>query len=298
MKKFIGVHAVLFALFNDENKIDFGLMESQLGHVLGAGVDGITVLGLATEVNKLSRSEQKEIVRHTVKCVNGRAALSVTVSGNSVDEQIEFSRFAEGEGADWLILQPPKDRPLSSHELMEFYLEVAGNIEGPFGVQNAPEYLPSFLSDEDILEMSKRADNFICIKAETSAEKLSKLINSLDNKLTILNGRGGLEMTDCLRAGCDGFIIAPDVVDHAGLVYKHWQNKKIDDAISAYKFALPAMVFSMQSIDHLLTYGKRMFGARVDIDIFDRPPFLAPTDFGNKSAREWAIELGPYGNIK
>ena len=49
-----GIHCVLYALFDRQERIDHGLMRSQIEAVLSVGVSGATVLGLATEVSKLS----------------------------------------------------------------------------------------------------------------------------------------------------------------------------------------------------------------------------------------------------
>ena len=57
---------------------------------------------------------------------------------------------------------------------------------------------------------------------------------------------------------------------------------------------MPAITFIMQSIETLLCYGKRIFGARAGIPIHDRGPALRPTEFGLKLVERYAAELGPY----
>ena len=46
--------------------------------------------------------------------------------------------------------------------------------------------------------------------------------------------------------------------------------------------------FAMQSLDHSLCYGKRIFGQRAGIAIHDRVPSLRPTAFGLACAADWA----------
>lgn len=297
-KLFSGVHSVIFALYNSHGDLDFKLMERQVDQVISVGVKGITVLGLATEVNKLKYTEQRSIVEAVVQSVNGRVPVSVTVTGNSVQCQREFCNFSQDAGADWLILQPPFDNSFSSKKLRDFFSKVSDVINVPFAIQNAPEYLNNYLTDEDIRIMELDINNFQLIKAETSSEPFSRLIESQNSNMTMLNGRGGLEMVDCLRAGCDGFVIAPDVVDHAVQIYQLWTCGKFKEADIAYRNALPAMVFSMQSIDHLLTYGKRIYGLRSGTPIYDRDPSITPTPFGLDSTERWANSLGAYSGSK
>ena len=44
----------------------------------------------------------------------------------------------------------------------------------------------------------------------------------------------------------------------------------------------------MQSLEHLICYGKRIFGARAGITIHDRAPALRPTEFGLSLVGHWA----------
>ena len=98
--------------------------------------------------------------------------------------------------------------------------------------------------------------------------------------------------TDCLRAGADGFVLAPDMIDYSKKAFDFWQAGDHIEAEVTYGEVLPAIVFAMQSIEHLICYGKRIFGHRSGIPIHDRAPALRSTEFGENSARMWADRLG------
>ena len=53
--------------------------------------------------------------------------------------------------------------------------------------------------------------------------QLRRVIEAGGDRLTVLNGQAGLEMIDSLRAGCRGFVLAPDMVDHAVRIWRQWQ---------------------------------------------------------------------------
>ena len=99
-------------------------------------------------------------------------------------------------------------------------------------------------------------------------------------------------MTDCLRAGVQGFIVAPDVLPGVLACWRAWQSGDRTAAERAYADFLPAALFAMQSIEHLVCYGKRIFGLRHGMDIHDRSPALRPTDFGLTLARRHAFGMG------
>jgi 4-hydroxy-tetrahydrodipicolinate synthase len=285
---FPGVHGVLYAFFDRAGRLDRGAMRAQTEWTLAAGVDGITVLGLATEVQKLDPEEQRDVIAWAAEDVAGRVPLSVTVTGNSVAAQRRMVQVARDHGAAWLILQPPAAGAFGAQTYVDFFAEVAEGFDTPFSIQNAPQYLGRALLAEDVARLTARNPNFRLIKAETSAVDLAALVARCGDGLTVLNGRGGLEMTDCLRAGASGFVLAPDLIDLSKRVHDHWQAGETEAADRLYAEMLPAIVFMMQSVEHLICYGKRLFARRAGLTVHDRQPALGPTDFGLRCAEGWA----------
>ncbi|NCT11376.1 MAG: dihydrodipicolinate synthase family protein [Rhodobacterales bacterium] len=295
MKRFPGIHCVLYALFDAEERLDRAAMRAQVEQVIAAGVDGVTVLGLATEVLKLTGDERRAIITRAAADVAGRVPLSVTIAGNSVAEQVALARYATDAGADWLILQPPLAGSYGADEYLDFFARVGTQITLPWAVQNAPAYLGRGLTDADIAALRARAPGLTHLKAECPASEIVGLIAAAGRDLIVLNGRGGMELTDNLRAGCAGFVLAPDIVDHAVRIRRLWQAGDHAGAEAAYAAALPAITFVMQSIEHLICYGKRLYGLRGGQVIHDRAPALRPTPEGIAETRRMADLLGPFG---
>jgi 4-hydroxy-tetrahydrodipicolinate synthase len=287
MVRFPGIHAVLYALFDAEERLDRAAMAAQMAYVRAAGADGVTVLGLATEVAKLSEAEKRQVIDWAAEDRHG-LPLSVTVTGNSVAEQVALARHAEAAGADWLILQPPLAGSYGAGEYLDFFARVGGAVSVPFAVQNAPQYLGRSLSAGDIAALADRCAGFTHIKAEGTAVDLAGLVAVAGDRLCVLNGRGGLEMTDCLRAGAAGFIVAPDVLPGVVACWRAWAAGDVAGAEAAYAGFLPAALFGMQSLEHLICYGKRIFGWRAGIAVHDRAPAIRPTEAGLALARGWA----------
>ncbi len=282
-----GVHCVLFALFDEHGNLDPHSMAAQIAYVRTIGTDGIVVLGLATEVGKLTFPERCDVI-HWAKACAPDLPLGVTISGNSVSEQSALVKVAEAAGADWLILQPPLAGTFAASEYVNFFAEVGRTATLPFAIQNAPQYLGRSLSGDDIAALKSRCSGFAMIKSETGPMDLAALVARQGDSLSVLNGRGGLEMTDCLRAGCNGFIVAPDVLPGVRRCWTAWQNNDPAAAEAAYAAFLPAAIFGMQSLETLACYGKRIFGLRAGITIHDRAPALRPDAFGLTLAARWA----------
>ena len=285
---FPGVHCVLFALFDDAGRLNRRAMAAQSAYVRDVGADGIVVLGLATEVGKLTFEERCQIT-HWAREDAPALPLGVTITGNSVAEQLALIAVAEEVGADWLILQPPLGGSYGAAEYVNFFAEVGQSAHLPFAIQNAPQYLGRSLSGDDIAALQARCPSFTMIKSETGPVDLAALVSRQGTTLTVMNGRGGMEMTDCLRAGCQGFIVAPDVLPGVRRCWDAWQAADHVGAETAYAAFLPAAIFGMQSLETLACYGKRVFGLRAGIEIHDRAPAMRPDAFGLEMAARWAM---------
>jgi len=289
-----GVHAIVFAFFDDSEALSRQAMRRQAELCLAAGVAGIAALGLATEVAKLSFAERCRVIDWTAEDVNRRAALGFTISGPSVAEQVALLRHAERAGADWLVLQPPQVGSYAAEEYIAFFGRVMAETELPCAIQNAPQYLGRGLTDGDIDTLRRQHPNFRVIKAEASADDAARLKRMAGDQFLVFNGRGGLEMLDCLDAGCDGFLLAPDLVDYGVRVMQLYEAGEREAARALHAEVLPAIGFVMRSLEHLVCHGKRLFAQRAGLAVFNRAPALRPAADELAEIDRLAEKLRPF----
>lgn len=290
---FAGAYVILYAFFDAANRLDRAAMRRQVEGSLAAGAHGIAALGLATEVAKLSPDERHQIMDWVAEDVAGRVPVAFTIFGATAEEQIAEARHARSAGASWLIHQPPPKDRIAPERLGDFFAEVIGASGLPAGIQNAPAYLGVGLDAQGIADLARRAPSFRVLKGEGPAIEIAETIAGLAPGFPVFNGRGGLELIDNLRAGCAGVIVAPDVIDLIAGAIDAYRGERVAEAEALYRRALPAIVFVMQSLDTLITYGKRLTAMRLGIGpVHDRAPALAPTMFGLEVTEHLARELG------
>ena len=268
--KFRGIYPILYAFFDRQGKLDREAMRLQIRSCLDAGAHGLAMLGLATEVAKLEESERFQIVEWAAEEVSGKVPMAVTVFGHSVDQQIRFAKMAQSSGADWLILQPPPVKGLSEADWLDFFGRVMDSTSLPVAIQNAPEYLGVGLSVKGLMDLQQRHPNFTLLKGEGPAGTMAEVIRAMQGKLSVFNGRGGLEL-----------------IAEGG-------TEPEREAERLYQEILPVIVFVMQSIEHFLCYGKRILAARLGLDVHDRLPSMTPTAFGLERVQAYAKMLGPW----
>ena len=169
---------------------------------------------------------------------------------------------------------------------------IAEKLSGP-NKEIVIHYNKSKLKAENLKKkLQNYGSKIYLVRGDLSKEKD---INKYPNNLKVFNGRGGQEIVDNFLAGCSGIIPSLEGTDFFLKIYKLIQQKKISEARKIYKNILPSIVFSMQSIDSLVCYGKRICAYRMGINkVYDRRPGLLPTTFGIKLAKDLAKQLGKF----
>lgn len=288
-----GIHAILYALFDTEERLDRAAMRRQVQHCLAVGVHGMAALGLATEVAKLTEAERLMVMEWVAEDTAGAVPLAFTIFGASVAEQVAQVRHAELVGADWVILQPPMVGSYGAAEYIRFFGRVAEATSLPVAIQNAPAFMGRGLSADEIADLVRQHPNIRAIKAEGAVTDIAGVIAATGGGLPVFNGRAGLEMLDNFRIGCRGLILAPDCIDHAVAAYEAFRRGDMARAEVLYAAMLPAVVATMQGLEHLICYGKRLYAARVGEEVQDRAPALRPNQTGIDMVARLSVRLGP-----
>ena len=288
-----GTYPMLYAFFGADGALLRDPITAQIDAAVRAGAAGVAVLGLATEVGKLGRAEQRQLVEWVATDLRGRLPFAVTVADGNVPDMILSAQFAERAGAAWVILQPPRP-PITGAQLIRFFAAVAHEVAVPVAIQNAPEFLGIGLTPSELLALHKQQPNICIVKAESTAVDVARLIETVGTSMTVFNGRAGLELTDNYRAGCKGMIPGIETIDLQAAIGHAMAAGDETRAEALYQRVLPAVAFVMQGLPHLVLYGKLIAALRLGLEpCCQRNPFDTPTPQGLAWARRLADGLGP-----
>ena len=292
---FSGIYPMLYAFFGADGQLDRQAMARQVAACVGAGVHGLAVGGLASEGNKLSTAERRTMLDWVASDLAGRVPLSVTIAENTIAGQTGMVHAAAAAGAQWVVLQPPPVKSASEEELIRFFGAVADASEVPVGIQNAPEYIGIGLSNAGLIELNRRHPNVSILKAEGSAVYIARLAQQSGGVFTLFNGRNGIELVDSLRAGCSGLVPGVETCDMQSRIFELYRAGEAAEADRLFAGLLPLLMFMMESIDHLLCYGKRLAARRLGLaEVHDRTPAQAPIPFGLEVMDRWSRDLAPF----
>ena len=293
---FFGVYPMVYALFDKKGNLAREPMRRQIRSMLKHKVHGIGVLGLASEVNKLSTAERRTLMEWVAEDIDGKVPLAVTVAETSIPGQIEFVKAAAEIGAGWAILQPPPVKHVPESSLIRFFGAVADASPIPVGIQNAPEYLGIGLSHAGIKALHRAHKNFVIVKLEATALSIARLMEEVDGALDVFNGRDGIEMINSMRAGAVGIIPGGEAFDVLARIFDQMAGGTeagVKKAEALYQKVLPLLIFLMESMDTFLVYGKPVLGHRLGItEIQPRIPSTPASAFGLAMAKRYADALG------
>jgi 2-keto-3-deoxy-L-arabinonate dehydratase len=293
---FFGIYPMLYAFFGPDGRLDRGALRRQVEACIAAGVHGITLLGIASEMNKLSSHERRQFLEWVTEDVAGRVPIAATVPEPNVPDQIAFARAAKECGAAWVILQPPPVKGTPEAELVRFFGAVAEACELPVAIQNNPVNLDVWLSNQGLRTLARNHANVRLLKGEGPLLVVRRMIEETEGAFDVFGGLAGKEITGTLEAGCVGLIPAPDCVDVHVRIFEAMRRGDNEAAGDLYRKVLPLITFVNASVEHYLCYGKLLVARRIGLPgMHPRTPALPPTAFGEAMLDRLAAGLGPLG---
>ena len=204
---FKGVIPILATPFNDDESLDLASWQRMIEFMLVSGVDGITILGVLGESNRLSDHERELLIKSAVANVGKKIPVIVGTSHSGSAAATFLSRMAEDLGADAVMVTPAKEPVPNDERIVEYYRRIGEATRLPIVLQDHPASTEVHMSAPLVLRIVKEVPSVACIKAEAvpTPPKIRTLRAGLSRPVSILSGLGALYAPFDLEAGSDGF---------------------------------------------------------------------------------------------
>lgn len=251
---FGGVRPVLHLAFGTgpDEPIDHAALGGLATAMVDAGVDGLVVLGLASEAWTLREPEREEVLRTVASVVAGRVPVTVGIEGTT---GVALSRalVAAAHGAAGLMVLPPA--AARTPALLAAHFGALADATGlPILVQDSPQATGVQLSLETLLALA--AHPLVrSLKSEVPGAG-GKVSGAVDAGLEVVAGWGGLGYPDSVARGAVGVMpgcdLAPALLD----IDRRARAGDAEGADAAYRAILPLLAFECQSLELLLLGAK------------------------------------------
>lgn len=237
-----GVMPAVTTKFTADDKLDFNMFEVNVKAQLGAGVDGIILGGTLGEASTLLEEEKRELVRETVKIVNGKVPVIMNIAEQTTRGAIAAANKAEQDGAKGLMMLPPMRYNATDYETIAYFSEVAKSTSLPIMVYNNPiDYKIEVTLD--MFEELLKFDNIQAVKESTrDISNVTRIKNRFGNRLKILSGVDTLAL-ESLLMGADGWVsgLVDAFPEETVAIFTLAKSGRIEEALTIYRWFLPLL---------------------------------------------------------
>ncbi len=185
--------------------VDYQSLGRHLDFLIENGTQAIVTCGTTGESATLPDDEHKEIIHFTLGHVGGRVPVIAGTGSNYTAHAVEFSRFAEKEGADGVLVVTPYYNKTTQAGLAAHYLHIADSMSLPVIVYNVPSRTGLNILPETYAKLAEH-ENINAIKeANSDIAALARTCALTDGKINIYSGNDD-EIVPILSLGGVGVI--------------------------------------------------------------------------------------------
>src|SRR5215211_2705102 len=189
MEPLSGVYAILATPFLPGGALDAASLQRLTAATIEAGVDGLTVLGVAGEAHKLDDAERLRVLRTVLAVNDGRLPIIVGTSRESAHTAIAAARTARAEGVSGIMVAPPTFVPPGP--ALTTHVQRVGDATGlPIVLQDYPPVNGVVLSTQAIADLVHAVPQIVAIKVENPPppQRTAQILDLIANRVAIVGG--------------------------------------------------------------------------------------------------------------
>jgi 4-hydroxy-tetrahydrodipicolinate synthase len=248
-----GMYAIAATPFTDAGDIDWASVDSLVEFYLQCRVDGLTILGVMGEAQKLSETESAAVTRRFLSQVNGRLPVIVGVSNPGTANLLALSNVAMEAGAGGVMIAPLTGLKTEA-SIVGYFDEVIAALgeQIPVVYQDYPQSTQANISSAGVLKIIDAHPSVVMFKHEDcpGLRKLSQLRKACDGAsrryVSILVGNGGLYVPQELRRGADGMMTGFAYPDMLAAMFRLFAAGESEQAEDLYDVYLPLLRHEQQ----------------------------------------------------
>jgi 4-hydroxy-tetrahydrodipicolinate synthase len=247
--EFQGVYPILVTPFDAREQLDLESFDRLVRFMAAIGVDGVTVLGVLGESNRMLDAERELLIRTAVTAADGRMPIVVGASHKGTLATRGLCQMAEDLGAAAVMITPSQEPVPNEDRVFEYFRRVADGLSIPMVVQDHPASTQVHMSIPLLLRLVEALPQVACFKEEglpTPARVEALLRGMTGRRVPILTGLGALYGLFDLRSGSSGFMTGFAFPEVLMAMVQAMRDQRPADAAAIYRHFLPLIVFEQQ----------------------------------------------------
>ena len=246
---FSGVFPILATPFDAQEQLDLESFDRLIRFMVKLGVEGVTILGVLGESNRLLDREREALIKTAVNAAQEKLPIIVGTSHSGTLAALDLSQMAESLGAGAVMVTPHSEPTPNDQRVFDYFQRIAAGINIPVVAQDHPASTQVHMSVPLLLRIVNEIPNVACIKEEAlpTPPKISALLAGMKQRqVPILTGLGALYGGFDLQRGSSGFntgFAFPEVLQ---AMVRHARAGNVAKANEIYQRYLPLIVFEQQ----------------------------------------------------
>ena len=246
--KFTGVIPILATPFHEDETFDARSMGLLVKLMKRIGVEGVTVLGVLGEANRLGDREREDVLRSAVEAADGLPVIA-GASASGTRAACDLACMAESLGASAVMVTPHAEPVPSDERVFTHFSAICKATALPVVLQDHPASSGVHMPVALMLRIIRELPSIACVKEEAlpTPPKIRALRQGMgDRAVPILTGLGALYGLFDLEAGSDGFntgFAIPEVLMAMVAAARGADWQRVQDIYTRF---LPLIVFEQQ----------------------------------------------------
>ncbi len=248
-----GVYVIAATPFTSAGAIDHASIEQLVEFYARCGVDGMTILGVMGEFQKLSESETLDVARCFIAATQRRFPVIVGVSNPGTSLLVKIASTSMELGADGVMVMPVAG--LRTDDAVSGYLSAVLTALGPsipVCIQDFPQLSGVHFSANCFTSLVDRFPQIVMFKHEEypGLRKLSQIRRACDGtahrRVSILCGFGGVHLPQEYLRGADGAMTGFAFPEMLVAMDRSFRAGKATEAEDLYDRYLPVLRHELQ----------------------------------------------------
>ena len=197
--------------------VDYPALERFIEFQLENGIHALVAVGTTGESATLTPQERAEVIRFTVRRVNGRVPVIAGTGTNNTQHVLEYTRTACGDGADAVLVVTPYYNKATQGGLIAHYTAVADASDKPVILYNVPSRTGCNLLPETAAKLADHPRIAAIKEASGNMAQVVDLFTACAGKLDVYSGEDGLTVPILAMGGAGCISVLTNVAPALGV---------------------------------------------------------------------------------
>jgi len=209
----MGVFAPITTPFDEKGEVAYDKLQDNMKFYAKSRLKGFLALGSNGENKSLTNKEKEKVLETIIKNKGSNQVVMAGCIFESTKETIEFSKIAEGLGADFITLLPPSyfKKEMTDAVLLRYFSDVANSVNKPCLVYNAPQFCGGTVMSVGLIKDLAKHPNIVGVKDSSNAANIEGYLFAVRDSFNVMPGSANFFVNGLIMGAPGGVISLANV---------------------------------------------------------------------------------------